>query len=96
VDAPLAVDAPDAREQLLLARGVGFERTPSGILITSVPEREMQILKFFAPQVKCWFPGCEQLHAEYLIDLAKLGTGCPACDRGRLNNRYREKIEALA
>lgn len=94
-DGRQATPVLSAREQTLKERKIEFHRDASGALvITKVPTREQDIQRFFQETYDCNFPGCEELHASFLQDLAKMGTDCRGCDKATVINRYREQLEA--
>jgi len=80
---------------MLLDRGIEFTRQPNGaLIITKVPVREQTIMKFFTG-APCFFPGCEELRAAFKGEEQKLAQDCPACERGALINKYRDKVAEL-
>lgn len=98
----VTTDAPEEQRRdqsaqiaLLQQRGFEFEIGPQGnIIVTKAPELEMEISKFFTTSVPCFFPECEKLRAEWktIIDRSG-GEACSDCEKGRLMNQFRSKLE---
>ncbi len=84
------------RELRMQQLGITYERREDGgITITGVPPREQLISRFFVDSSPCWFPGCEELRRQFKEEVGKLGSDCPACDRGALMNKYRDQIDEI-
>jgi hypothetical protein len=63
-----------------------------GRVITSVSPQDRLILGFFVESTPCWFDGCETLRKAYLSEVSKLGSNCPACQKGAIIRKYQALV----
>jgi hypothetical protein len=80
--------APEA-----LTEGVTVTTAPDGTKrITAVSAEERKVLSFFVDSAPCWFEGCDELRAKYQDEVAKLGAGCPSCQKGAVIRKYQDLV----
>lgn len=104
IEPPKETDDEDLRSkksaQLAMLRNRGFEMkmdTVGGIEITSAPQLEIEMARFYT-SAPCFFEGCEELRAafEKIKEGAMDEQGeCSDCTLGQLMNQFRPQLEPV-
>ena len=76
-------DSAQSHVSEMRARGVEMHMENGRTVITSMPQIEQDVYKFFTA-TPCWFEGCEDLKKSYNEQLTDLGDDCRNCDKGAL------------
>lgn len=67
------------------------------IIVTSVPDLESKVNRFFSPYTPCFFKGCEELREQYKNALEKAGMteDCTGCQKGVIMRKFEPEVRAL-
>lgn len=82
-------DARDPKTNELILDEAGKPRQVRVLSITSIPDITQRAMGFFVDTVPAFFPGCDELRAQYKDEMAAAkNAGCTGCQEAALKRKY--------